>query len=314
MVCPLCKRGVKYESGPGAVEAAWRDHELCCSGKPDEQPRCPAPNCTKPLTASGSVVCDLCRKRVCLKHRYEDQHPCRGSMRVVAGVGAGVGAGAASSKRAPDWLDRLEGKTAGTLATAAGASVASQPKATAASTRGSKDSSQPAAVPQQAIAEALCLVGSSPEDAQEACCRTLIRLLENVLEQPKEPKFRQLNRTNKALAAKVFSVPGAEALLLAIGWQRSQPESLLLPSDAPQACLRTAVARLRDRLAKLEASASSKAAAPTVPAAAAHVSGVEAPAASPVLRLTEDSWGCPVCTLLNPAHRDSCDACGTGRG
>merc|ERR1712107_318998 len=57
-------------------------------------------------------------------------------------------------------------------------------------------------------------LASADVSMQESCCRTLMRVLQNVESSPKDPKFRQLNRENKALASKVFAVPGAEEFLI----------------------------------------------------------------------------------------------------
>lgn len=46
--------------------------QAVCPRKAAELHVCPAEGCSKRLTASGSVVCPGCRRRVCLKHRYED--------------------------------------------------------------------------------------------------------------------------------------------------------------------------------------------------------------------------------------------------
>mmetsp|Transcript_55609 Transcript_55609/g.154956 ORF Transcript_55609/g.154956 Transcript_55609/m.154956 type:complete len:309 (-) Transcript_55609:201-1127(-) len=92
LVCPICEKAVRYQNGPGAAEAAWAAHEAICAGRAEEVPRCPALRCTKTLTASGSVICGTCRKRVCLKHRYEDMHPCREQAMVMRFSALGVGA------------------------------------------------------------------------------------------------------------------------------------------------------------------------------------------------------------------------------
>jgi len=56
-------------------------------------------------------------------------------------------------------------------------------------------------------------------DAQEACVQTLRRLLENVVADPGNPKFRTIKRDNKAIRAKILDVPGGEDLLVGLGFQ-----------------------------------------------------------------------------------------------
>merc|ERR1712151_345421 len=60
----------------------WDRHALTeCKdpgGGAARKERCPARGCKEVLTASGSVRCPTCNRRVCLKHRFEDTHDCTG--------------------------------------------------------------------------------------------------------------------------------------------------------------------------------------------------------------------------------------------
>lgn len=40
------------------------------------QQRCAAPGCRELLTVQNRVQCRICGQAVCIKHRFEDQHPC----------------------------------------------------------------------------------------------------------------------------------------------------------------------------------------------------------------------------------------------
>eukprot|EP00928_Gymnodinium_smaydae_P023120 TRINITY_DN19203_c0_g1_i1.p1 TRINITY_DN19203_c0_g1~~TRINITY_DN19203_c0_g1_i1.p1 ORF type:complete len:265 (-),score=49.37 TRINITY_DN19203_c0_g1_i1:111-905(-) len=82
LVCPLCAKGVRLvaEEDPNLT---WETHMLtdCAgggagpSGAPKKE-RCPVPGCKEALTQSNCVTCPKCKKRVCLKHRYEESHEC----------------------------------------------------------------------------------------------------------------------------------------------------------------------------------------------------------------------------------------------
>ncbi|XP_034651227.1 peptide-N(4)-(N-acetyl-beta-glucosaminyl)asparagine amidase [Drosophila subobscura] len=62
--------------------------------------------------------------------------------------------------------------------------------------------------------------------------RILLVLLENVLSQPNNTKFRTIRLDNKAIKEKLLSLPGCEKLLDAIGFRRApNSNSYTLPSD-----------------------------------------------------------------------------------
>lgn len=321
LVCPVCQKGVRYESGPGMVEIAYHAHEAVCSGKPPEVQRCPAPGCKHALTTSGSVICPLCRQKVCLTHRYQDAHPCRASQlgrldarsRGTAATRATPTAVAAAAARGArgGLLDRLEAQAAGQPTGPAKASTS------AARNLGgcAEGAEQPAASGPEALpsdndraavrraVQQLC--GGSPgaEQAVEVCCQTLVKVLGNVLSSPGEPKFRRLSRGNKALAAKVFAVPGAEELLVASGWRAeagapdaSVDAALELHPETPLALLRLAADGLRGHLL------TSRVPATQATSAAAAASANRAVA-----------WPCPACTFLNLGSSKTCEMCGAAR-
>lgn len=64
--------------------------------------------------------------------------------------------------------------------------------------------------------------------------RILLVLLENVLSQPNNLKFRTIRLENKAIKEKVLSLPGIETLLSAIGFKRTQSSNAFtLSSEVP---------------------------------------------------------------------------------
>ncbi|CAK9033016.1 unnamed protein product [Durusdinium trenchii] len=76
--CPRCGQTVKWKDGESSEEQALQQHACAASPKAAAE-ICPAKGCKSKLTAMNSVVCGECKTKVCLKHRFEDQHPCRES-------------------------------------------------------------------------------------------------------------------------------------------------------------------------------------------------------------------------------------------
>mmetsp|Transcript_36168 Transcript_36168/g.43636 ORF Transcript_36168/g.43636 Transcript_36168/m.43636 type:complete len:413 (-) Transcript_36168:155-1393(-) len=80
IVCPLCAVGVKLVPGEDP-NITWERH--CRTGcdtrnyaKIAQKPRCPVAGCKEKLTTSGSVTCKQCGTKVCLAHRFPDDHKC----------------------------------------------------------------------------------------------------------------------------------------------------------------------------------------------------------------------------------------------
>ncbi|CAK9087777.1 unnamed protein product [Durusdinium trenchii] len=57
-----------------------------CAPSVKTKPRCPVKGCREKLTFSNSCQCGSCGLKVCLKHRFEDQHECRPTCRQSAGA------------------------------------------------------------------------------------------------------------------------------------------------------------------------------------------------------------------------------------
>eukprot|EP00930_Biecheleria_cincta_P099130 TRINITY_DN90777_c0_g1_i1.p2 TRINITY_DN90777_c0_g1~~TRINITY_DN90777_c0_g1_i1.p2 ORF type:complete len:164 (-),score=23.25 TRINITY_DN90777_c0_g1_i1:132-623(-) len=95
IVCPLCSAAVPLR--PGEDEnSVFEQHAVSGSCNPKvsavaKPNRCPVKGCKEKLTFSNSCNCGTCGLKVCLKHRFEDQHECRTparSCRSMAGSAA----------------------------------------------------------------------------------------------------------------------------------------------------------------------------------------------------------------------------------
>ncbi len=58
------------------------------------------------------------------------------------------------------------------------------------------------------------------------CYGIMIKLFENILNNPKDDTKRVLNTTNKIISEKVWSMPNAEELFIALGYAKSEPGKL----------------------------------------------------------------------------------------
>ncbi|KDO32734.1 hypothetical protein SPRG_02432 [Saprolegnia parasitica CBS 223.65] len=67
ITCPLCRATIPLT---GAMDVDEYEEKK----KPKE--RCAADSCREVLTASNTVQCNSCRKKVCLRHRFETDHQC----------------------------------------------------------------------------------------------------------------------------------------------------------------------------------------------------------------------------------------------
>jgi len=85
MLCTCCDKAVRIDpdEDQDLTLAKHMESEECAlaskakDGQPAGPPRCPVKGCKAKLTMSGSMTCDTCGLKVCLKHRFEDSHPCK---------------------------------------------------------------------------------------------------------------------------------------------------------------------------------------------------------------------------------------------
>eukprot|EP00435_Cladocopium_sp_Y103_P042616 s1165_g11.t2 len=158
---------------------------------------CPAPGCKTKMNTMNSVVCGECRSKVCLKHRFEDQHPCRGKGQWLSRLAAGEAskaskagaAGAATGTAVP------AAKTYGSGITGGAASAAKPLGRLVESNDSARKDASPAVAFLGAdhLVELRNRVGGTVEQ-KDICLQTLRKLLSNVEKDPSTgSKFRQEN-------------------------------------------------------------------------------------------------------------------------
>jgi len=85
IVCPLCSKSLHYDSGSTSAEELWNRHAAtdCRQGNHPQAYQqkkagkvCASKGCHEKLTLTNTCVCKTCRKELCLKHRFEDEHEC----------------------------------------------------------------------------------------------------------------------------------------------------------------------------------------------------------------------------------------------
>ena len=75
VICQVCQHAMRV--GPSSSkDATILQHEKSTCRGPQPIAACPVDGCRSKLTQSGSVICGICRVRVCLRHRYEETHTC----------------------------------------------------------------------------------------------------------------------------------------------------------------------------------------------------------------------------------------------
>jgi len=80
------------------------------------------------------------------------------------------------------------------------------------------------------LVPALEALHEMPWEKKEPAITLMLKLLQNVVSNPDNPKYRRLKRTNATLQAKIFSVPGCAELLMAAGFEPEGEEELVLPT------------------------------------------------------------------------------------
>jgi predicted nucleic acid binding AN1-type Zn finger protein len=83
--CPACSRGITKLPGVD-INLTISQHMDSPECAKEEVAKCP--KCSVKLTGINSVTCKKCKQKVCIAHRYADQHPCTHPLeRKVAGMG-----------------------------------------------------------------------------------------------------------------------------------------------------------------------------------------------------------------------------------
>ncbi|CAM6015452.1 unnamed protein product [Sphagnum balticum] len=80
LVCPICSQSVRSVPNEDP-NVTWERHvQTNCNpsnyAKANKKPRCPVPGCKEILVFSNKVLCNSCKREVCLKHRFGPDHNC----------------------------------------------------------------------------------------------------------------------------------------------------------------------------------------------------------------------------------------------
>merc|ERR1711865_417780 len=75
------------------------------------------------------------------------------------------------------------------------------------------------------VEEAINLLTSNPPATFNTAAQTIATLLQNVIRNPGEEKFRTIHNTNPAIQSRLFAVPGGREFIIAAGFV---PEGELL--------------------------------------------------------------------------------------
>ncbi|XP_022741401.1 zinc finger AN1 domain-containing stress-associated protein 12-like [Durio zibethinus] len=80
IVCETCSTSIeKAGKEEEEVKIMLEKHKQSgnCDPRKTKKPTCPVRRCKETLTFSNSIVCKTCQLKVCLKHRFPDDHACR---------------------------------------------------------------------------------------------------------------------------------------------------------------------------------------------------------------------------------------------
>lgn len=106
----------------------------------------------------------------------------------------------------------------------------------------------------------------------QLCLSTILKVLENIIAQPEEPKFRRLRTSNGAICTKIVEIDGGVALLVALGFEQP-PDELVLPTAPAEEQLPLLTTAREVISALLDEACEAEGAAFTLSAAYPHVHG-----------------------------------------
>eukprot|EP00746_Dinoflagellata_sp_MGD_P140521 gnl/MRDRNA2_/MRDRNA2_73754_c0_seq2.p1 gnl/MRDRNA2_/MRDRNA2_73754_c0~~gnl/MRDRNA2_/MRDRNA2_73754_c0_seq2.p1 ORF type:complete len:281 (-),score=42.47 gnl/MRDRNA2_/MRDRNA2_73754_c0_seq2:24-866(-) len=192
LICPACQETVRWDSANMTEAEALEGHKSCCIGQPKQQEKCPAVGCQEVLGFLNAYICPRCRQKVCLKHRYEDSHPC---YQVMVATGTPC-----SAKGYPKILNGEE-------------------RPTTAPTGSARRPAQPVASPQELRQLRSALEGTSAD--KQTCMCAIRRLLSDMVREPANVQRRLLERSNSVMKEQILNVQGADALLRGIGFEQT---------------------------------------------------------------------------------------------
>ncbi|KAH7674383.1 AN1-like Zinc finger domain-containing protein [Dioscorea alata] len=80
VVCEACTVSIEKKAGE-KDEAILERHRKAgeCDITKKQKPKCPVKRCKEILTFSNNSTCKSCNLKVCLKHRFPNDHQCKGS-------------------------------------------------------------------------------------------------------------------------------------------------------------------------------------------------------------------------------------------
>jgi predicted nucleic acid binding AN1-type Zn finger protein len=83
IVCPICAKSIKL-AGDEDVHEAFEAHSRtsCDPSKyktANNKPKCPVAGCRERLRDVNTYQCKICGLSVCLAHRFESDHACKGA-------------------------------------------------------------------------------------------------------------------------------------------------------------------------------------------------------------------------------------------
>mmetsp|Transcript_38756 Transcript_38756/g.51063 ORF Transcript_38756/g.51063 Transcript_38756/m.51063 type:complete len:428 (-) Transcript_38756:224-1507(-) len=123
------------------------------------------------------------------------------------------------------------------------------------------------------ISLAIAQITSQPAPTARGALSTLSKIIQNIIDNPMEDKYRSIKRSNAAFQKKIGSIPGGEAIMIAMGF--SDPGTgcwTLTPSEAAWNTITSAQSKIKARLDSLPAAAA--AAPPPIPAPAPTMPGL----------------------------------------
>lgn len=76
IVCPLCKKGVRIVPDED-LAVTYERHRASKDCEKKVVRKCPAKGCRETLGLVNTFHCTRCDQDVCMKHRFEEDHPCQ---------------------------------------------------------------------------------------------------------------------------------------------------------------------------------------------------------------------------------------------
>lgn len=91
LLCPLCHEAIRIKPDEDP-NLTWERHftQSCRQSVKEKKgpKRCPVPGCKEQLGLSNKFECQRCGTTVCLRHRMQEDHPCRKTSSASTGVRA----------------------------------------------------------------------------------------------------------------------------------------------------------------------------------------------------------------------------------